>query len=120
MVDDGLTNGQMNDKGSEDNIPALDDYLSWRPDLSKNHPFSGPPYPSQFDDNDLGGLHLVDANALESRIAHRQQASGALTFASTSRNGDVLVDDGFVFLSPTDGKEDWLDWVKVGQQKRDY
>ncbi|KAK0749223.1 hypothetical protein B0T18DRAFT_388852 [Schizothecium vesticola] len=119
VVDEGITHGRKNEKGSEHNIPTLDDYPSRRHDLSRNHPLSGPPYPSQFDDNDLGGLHSVDANALESRITHRQQASGTLTFASTSRDGDAVVDNDFVFLPPTDGKEDLLDWVKVRRQKRD-
>lgn len=124
VVDDGITHGRKNDKGSEDNIPRFDEYPSHRttkpPDLSENHPLGGPPYPSQLDDNDLAGLPSIDTNALEARITHRQQASGPLAFASASRDGDTVVDNGFVLLSPTDGKEDWLDWVKVGRRRGDF
>jgi hypothetical protein len=120
VADDGINHGRKNNKGSEDNILSFDAYTSRRPDISMNPPLGGPPYPSQLDDNDLRGLHAVDANAPESRITHRQQASGTLTLASTSRDGDDFVDNGFVVLSPTDGKEDWLDWVKVGRQNRDF
>lgn len=124
VVDEGITHGRKNDKGSEDNLPRFDDDPSHRttkpPDLSENHPLGGPPYPSQLDDNDLAGLPSIDTNALEARITHRQQASGPLAFASTSRDGDTVVDNGFVFLSPTDGKEDWLDWVKVGRRRGDF
>lgn len=124
VVDDGITHRRKNDKGSEDNIPRFDDDPSHRttkpPDLLENHPLGGPPYPSQLDDNDLAGLPSIDTNALEARITHRQQASGPLAFACTSRDGDTVVDNGFVFLSPTDGKEDWLDWVKVGRRRGDF
>lgn len=124
VVDDGITHGRKNDKGSEDNIPSFDDHPSHRatkpPDLSENHPHGGPPYPSQLDDIDLEGLPSIDANALEVRITHRQQVSAPLAFASTSRDGDTVVDDDFVLLSPTDGKEDWLDWVKVGRRRGDF
>lgn len=124
VVDDGITHRPKNDKGSEKNIPRFDDYPSHRAtmplDVSENHPLGGPPYPSQLDDNDLGGLPPIDANALEARITHRQQASGPLAFASTSRDGDTVVDNGFVLLSATDGKEDWLDWVKVGRRRGDF
>lgn len=119
VVDDGITHGRKNDKRSEDNIPRFDDYPSHRaikpPDISENHPLGGPPYPSQLDDNDLAGLPSIDTNALEARITHRQQA-----FGRTSRDGDTVVDNGFVLLAPTDGKEDWLDWVKVGRRRGDF